>query len=388
MPPAGHTVTATASCSPTSVNPGGTTACSATGVDSQGHTGLAWSWSDGGAGGTFSPSASVQNPSYTAPLSRGGPTITLMVSAIDEWQWPWVTGTVSASLTVTSNDPIRPHRDRLALAARLHPSPRAAPSLRRRPPATAPATPSPAGPGPTAGRAAYFSPSATVQNPTYTAPANTSGSTLTVTLTVTAQTADGTHGSASRQLLVNSASGHTVTATAAADPTTVASGGPCLADRPPASTARATAGSDGVGPTTARAAPSLLRPRSRIPTYNAPPNTSGHDVIVTLTVSALCEWQWPWIVGTASVPVDGHQQHGLLAHGDRLAHPSRPPSLPALPQPDRLGHRQRGPAIVSWLWSDGGAGGTFIPSAAMAAPTYYAPVNTPAPAARSPSRSP
>jgi hypothetical protein len=62
-----HTLSVSASASPTTVPSQGTTSLSATAQDSLGHAISDWSWSDGGAGGSFSPSSSVQNPTYTAP---------------------------------------------------------------------------------------------------------------------------------------------------------------------------------------------------------------------------------------------------------------------------------------------------------------------------------
>ena len=96
-------VTATASASPTTVANKGSIVLTATAVDALGHTGLAWSWSDNGAGGTFSPSATVQNPTYIAAANTTGSArkISLTVSAIDEWQYPWITGT--ATVVVTEN---------------------------------------------------------------------------------------------------------------------------------------------------------------------------------------------------------------------------------------------------------------------------------------------
>jgi len=70
-----HTVTVTASCTPTIVGPGGSTACSATAVDSLGHEIESWCWSDGDAGGTFSDET-AQNPIYTAPTTEGDVTLT------------------------------------------------------------------------------------------------------------------------------------------------------------------------------------------------------------------------------------------------------------------------------------------------------------------------
>ncbi len=52
-----------------------------TGVDSLGHTGLAYQWTDNGAGGTFSPSATAQNPTYTAAVNKTGSARTVTLTA-------------------------------------------------------------------------------------------------------------------------------------------------------------------------------------------------------------------------------------------------------------------------------------------------------------------
>jgi len=67
-----HRLSVTANCTPSTVSSAATTSCTATFSDSQGHGIASWSWSDGGAGGTFSPSAAVQNPTYTAPANTTG----------------------------------------------------------------------------------------------------------------------------------------------------------------------------------------------------------------------------------------------------------------------------------------------------------------------------
>ena len=62
-------------CSPSTVLPGGITACYAEAVDSLGHDIVGWLWSDGGAGGNFN-NAALQNPIYTAPVTEGIVTLT------------------------------------------------------------------------------------------------------------------------------------------------------------------------------------------------------------------------------------------------------------------------------------------------------------------------
>lgn len=70
--PASHTISFTQqpAASPSTVASTGTTQCSATASDSSGHS-ITYTWSDGGLGGTFSPSASTQNPTYKAPVNTG-----------------------------------------------------------------------------------------------------------------------------------------------------------------------------------------------------------------------------------------------------------------------------------------------------------------------------
>jgi hypothetical protein len=68
---------------PATVFSEGTVSLSATYADTGGHGVATWSWSDGAAGGSFSPSASVQDPTYTAPTNVGAVDVivTLTVSA-------------------------------------------------------------------------------------------------------------------------------------------------------------------------------------------------------------------------------------------------------------------------------------------------------------------
>jgi hypothetical protein len=72
----------------------------ASATDSQGHS-IACSWSDGGAGGSFSPSAAAQNPSYIAPVnvSVNDRTVTLTVIATCNGPTP-LTNSGSTTLTV------------------------------------------------------------------------------------------------------------------------------------------------------------------------------------------------------------------------------------------------------------------------------------------------
>ena len=67
-----HAVEVTASCDPEVIVYGDTTQCSAVFLDTFEHEAASWLWDDGGAGGTFLPSADVQNPTYQAPSDDPG----------------------------------------------------------------------------------------------------------------------------------------------------------------------------------------------------------------------------------------------------------------------------------------------------------------------------
>ncbi|MFB3880267.1 MAG: glycoside hydrolase domain-containing protein [Armatimonadota bacterium] len=101
--PSGHLVTATASASPTTIASGGSVSLSATVTDSLPHSGFAYAWSDNGAGGTFSPSASVRSPTWVAPPNTSGAPVArrLTVTVTCKWVAPWVSG--SSTVTVAEN---------------------------------------------------------------------------------------------------------------------------------------------------------------------------------------------------------------------------------------------------------------------------------------------
>ncbi len=66
-----HYISVVGSAGAAQVGSNGTVAVTATATDSEGHAIISWQWSDGGAGGSFSPSATVQSPTYTAPVNMG-----------------------------------------------------------------------------------------------------------------------------------------------------------------------------------------------------------------------------------------------------------------------------------------------------------------------------
>lgn len=105
--PGAHVVTFTQrpTLSATVVASGGTTNCTAVAADSLGHA-VTYKWSDGGAGGTFAPSASVQNPVYTTGANSTGKDIAVIVTcAVVCAQNSTVAMSASAGLTVHSTAP-------------------------------------------------------------------------------------------------------------------------------------------------------------------------------------------------------------------------------------------------------------------------------------------
>jgi hypothetical protein len=166
--------------------------------------------------------------------------------------------------------------------------------------------------------------------------------------------------------------GHTLTVTATATPGTVASGGSVALSAP----AVDSLGHSGITYlwNDGGAGGTFSSTTSRTPTYTAPINASGSPVTVTIGVTATCKWTSPWVTGTTSVPVTVQtaSTHVLTVTAGRSISPiasggSTPLTGAAL---DSMGH-----GIASWSWSDGGAGGTFIPSASVQNPTYIAAAN-------------
>lgn len=94
---------------PSAVDSAGSTQCSASAVDSLSDS-VTYNWSDGGAGGTFAPSADSQNPVYTAPVNDSGQdlsvTLTCTAACSSDSQ---VSDSKSAQLTLRTVDLIPPH---------------------------------------------------------------------------------------------------------------------------------------------------------------------------------------------------------------------------------------------------------------------------------------
>jgi uncharacterized membrane protein len=183
-----HTLSVSASASPSTVISGGTTSLSASATDSHGHGIALWSWDDAGAGGSFSPSAAVQNPIYNAPANTTDSdlVVTLTVTATCDGPSP-LGDSDSTQLTV------QPVEHTFEVYASADPSAvesGATTSLTGNYSDSRSAHTVASWSWDDGGAGGTFDPSADVQNPTYTAPANTTGVDLLVTLTVNA-TCDG-----------------------------------------------------------------------------------------------------------------------------------------------------------------------------------------------------
>jgi len=368
-----HTLIVTATAAPAAVISGGSTNLTATATDSRAGHSATWSWSDGGAGGSFAPSGDVQNPVYNAPanLTDDNVSVTLTLTATCDGPDP-LTESDSCNLIVT------PIAHSLAAGASCVPSTVASGGTTS---LTGTAVDSRIGHSLVSwswddgGAGGGFSPSASVQNPSYTAPANTGDSDLTVTLTVTA-TCDGPSplsDSDSTTLTVNPVT-HTLTASASCLPSTVASGattsltGGFTDSRPGHSIATWAWGDGGVG--------GSFSPSASVqnPSYTAPANTTDDPVTVTLTVTATCNGLSPLSDSDSVGLTVNPANHSLTVNASCV--PSTVPSggttsLTATATDSRSGH-----SVATWSWSDAGAGGSFSPSASAQNPSYTAAANT------------
>jgi hypothetical protein len=217
---AAHEFSVSVSASPSIVASGGSTSLSATATDTLGHEVASWSWSDGGAGGSFSPSATAQAPTYTAAENATGADrgVTLTVTAGCDGPAP-ISGWATVSLTVQS----------IVLELPVEagtPVPSVVPSEST---AELSATTNDSAMDETAswgwddnGANGAFLPSATVRNPQYRAPRNSSGHDIKVMLTVMASCSDPAPmtGLDSTEVIVQP-SPHALTVSASADPSVV-----------------------------------------------------------------------------------------------------------------------------------------------------------------------
>jgi hypothetical protein len=110
----------------------------------------------------------------------------------------------------------------------------------------------------------------------------------------------------------------------------------------------------------------------RAPLYRAPKNATGAPFQVGLKVAAQCEELAGTLEDSASVTVLP-AEHALTVQVD--VDPSavawKGKTLLTATADDTFGH-----AVADWHWSDGGAGGTFVPSAFVPDPLYRPVPNT------------
>jgi hypothetical protein len=215
-----HELSVTASASPSTVASSGSTYLNATATDTLGHGVTSWSWSDGGAGGSFSPSATAQAPTYTAAENTTGAdrVVTLTVTAACDGPAP-ISGSATVSLTVQSivlellveaGTPVPsvvPSESTTDLSATTNDSARDETASWR---------------WDDNGANGGFLPSATVRNPQYQAPRNSSGRDMRVVLTVMASCSDPAPmtGLDSTEVIVQPAP-HALTVSASAEPRVV-----------------------------------------------------------------------------------------------------------------------------------------------------------------------
>ncbi|MBN1461514.1 MAG: S-layer homology domain-containing protein [Armatimonadetes bacterium] len=365
-----HEFSVSASASPSTVASGGVAALSATASDSLDHGVASWSWSDGGAGGVFAPSAAVANPSYTAPANAGDTdlAVTLMVSATCDGPSP-LTAQDTISVMVT------PAAHLLSVTAGVSPTtvtPGGVADLS----ATALDTHNhsiAAWQWSDGGAGGVFSPSASVQNPSYQAPRNTSGEVLSVVFMVSATCAGPPPISASDTVTLSVLSEQQELSVTVTEP------------QP------STVESEGLADLSADASGSVLEeevswewddaaaggsfspsPYTRAPKYRAPKNKTGQPMSVTLKVTGVAASPAPMSDTAATSITVAPAAHTLVVRA--YANPSivswKGKTYLSAYAEDSLDHE-----IAEWHWSDNGAGGSFTPSANIPNPTYRASAN-------------
>jgi hypothetical protein len=113
-------------------------------------------------------------------------------------------------------------------------------------------------------------------------------------------------------------------------------------------------------------------PEVASPTYTAPANNANTDVVITLTAAVTC--------GGPS-PVDSSGSTTLIVqpvpHAIAVTVSAAPSTIASGATADLSASAidSRGHGIAAWAWSDGGAGGAFLPSADIPNPQYRASGN-------------
>ncbi|MCL5103640.1 MAG: dockerin type I repeat-containing protein [Armatimonadetes bacterium] len=102
VPPHAINITSASAVTPAEVDSGGTAHCTITAADSYGH-GLLYLWSDGGKGGSFSPSATGPAPDYIAAQNVSGASIDIPITcSLTCSQNSTVTASSSVTLSLKS----------------------------------------------------------------------------------------------------------------------------------------------------------------------------------------------------------------------------------------------------------------------------------------------
>jgi RHS repeat-associated protein len=107
-----HAISVNAFASPLAVESGGTIELNATASDELSHDMSSWRWTDHGAGGSFAPSESVQNPTYQAPTNTSAGDLVIRLEAIAGCAGAptaWGTGSVEVTVFPESVFPDVPH---------------------------------------------------------------------------------------------------------------------------------------------------------------------------------------------------------------------------------------------------------------------------------------
>jgi hypothetical protein len=358
-----HDLTVTASCNPTTVSAsGGTVQATATAQDTFGHGIATWAWDDGGAGGTFSPSAGISNPTYTAtalPVGVTSRVITLTATATCDG---------SPALTASGHCTIEQGAHTIAVTATATPS-------------QVPVTGGAVQLGATAtdslghgiatwswsdgGAGGTFN-DAHAQTPIYTVPAHAARD-ITLTVTATCDGSPATTGNGT--CTVTQAGGHSLTVTATADPNSMGPAGgnvhvvASFTDSLDHGLGSVLWNDGGAGGTFTDA-----NALDTTYTVSALPVGQTHRTI-TLTARVTCNGS-PSLTADGTCTVTQNSVHNLTVTAS--CNPTTVPALGGTVQATATAQDTFGHGIATWAWDDSGAGGTFSPSAAVSNPTYTA----------------
>ena len=380
--PAPNTITITASptANPNPVGSAATTGLSVAASDEFGRP-LTYAWSatcpgDLGGNGTFSPAASVQNPTWTAPANLAGVarscTLTVVVS-------DGLGATASANGVVT----VSPAPNTVTVQSTTGtPNPVASGAVMALSVVASDALGRPlnfawSAVCPTLGGTGTFVPSAAAQNPTWTAPSNATGAPQACTLTVAVSDGFGATASGAVTATVDPAPNTVTITSTTGTPNPVGSG---------ATMALGVTASDQLGrPLTfawSAVCPALsgagaFSPGAGVqnPTWAAPVNTTGNAQPCTLTVlvsdGAAASATGTLIATVNSVP------HTITFSAPPAGVPNPVAALGTVALTAAATNSLNLPMTYAWQAACPAltSNGTFAPSASVQAPTWTAPGN-------------